>query len=117
MTLPYRADHVGRLLRPPEALAAHGDRAAARISPDELRAVEDRAILAALDLQRQAGLDVLSDGEYRRSRWAGEFAEAVNGFVPSDPPISFEWRMPDGSARQPAAGTAPAQAPGSAGQR
>ena len=100
MTLPYRADHVGSLLRPPEVLAAHADRAAGRISPDELRAIEDRAILAALDLQRQAGLDVLSDGEYRRSSWAGEFADAVDGFVSSDPPIAFEWRMPDGSERR-----------------
>jgi 5-methyltetrahydropteroyltriglutamate--homocysteine methyltransferase len=117
MPPPYRADHVGSLLRPPEVLEAHAARAAGRISPEELRAIEDRAILIALDLQRQAGLDVLSDGEYRRSSWAGEFAAAVDGFVTSDPPISFEWRMPDGSERQPAAGTTPAQAPGSAGQR
>jgi 5-methyltetrahydropteroyltriglutamate--homocysteine methyltransferase len=117
MPPPYRADHVGSLLRPPEVLEAHAARAAGRISPEELRAIEDRAILVALDLQRQAGLDVLSDGEYRRSSWAGEFAAAVDGFVTSDPPIAFEWRMPDGSERQPAAGTAPAQAPGSAGQR
>ncbi|HLH22176.1 MAG TPA: hypothetical protein VK066_06615 [Chloroflexota bacterium] len=117
MTPPYRADHVGSLLRPPEVLEAHAARAAGRISADELRAIEDRAVLAALDLQRQVGLDVLSDGEYRRASWAGEFADAVEGFVTADPPIAFEWRMPDGSARQPAAGTTTAPAPGSAGQR
>src|SRR5438128_291881 len=102
MPPPYRADHVGSLLRPPEVLQAHAARREGRISSDELRAVEDRAILAALALQREVGLDVLSDGEYRRASWAGEFAEAVDGYVDAAPPIAFEWRLPDGSARQPA---------------
>ncbi len=97
MTAPYRADHVGSLLRPPEVLEAHAARAEGRISPEALREIEDRAILAALDLQRQVGLDVLSDGEYRRSSWAGDFADAVDGFVAAEPPLSFQWRMPDGT--------------------
>jgi 5-methyltetrahydropteroyltriglutamate--homocysteine methyltransferase len=116
MPPPYRADHVGSLLRPPEVLDAHAARAEGRISADELRAVEDRAILAALDLQRRAGLDVLSDGEYRRSSWAGEFADAVDGFVAAAPPVAFEWRMPDGSPRQPQASEA-GSPPSTTGQR
>src|SRR3954451_1081119 len=96
MTTAYRADHVGSLLRPPEVLEAHAARAEQRISPEELRAIEDRAILMALELQRQVGLDVLSDGEYRRLSWAGDFPEAVDGYVSSEPPIPFNWRMPDG---------------------
>ena len=96
MAAPYRADQVGSLLRPPEVLEAHAARAEGRISPEELRGIEDRAILMALDLQRQVGLDVFTDGEYRRSNWAGDFSDSVEGYVSSEPPISFEWKMPEG---------------------
>ena len=105
MTTSYRADHVGSLLRPPEVLEAHVAHAQQRLSPDELRQVEDRAILLALDLQRQAGLDVFSDGEYRRSSWAGDFPAAVDGYVAAELPIAYQWRMPDGTLREaPSAG-------------
>src|SRR5438876_1106150 len=96
MTTTYRADHVGSLLRPREVLDAHAAHARGKISADQLREVEDNAILMVLDLQRQIGIDVLSDGEYRRSSWAGGFPEAVDGYVSSSPPIPFQWRMPDG---------------------
>ena len=98
MAAPYRADHVGSLLRPPEVLEAHAARAEGRISPDQLREVEERAILMVLDLQRQVGLDVFTDGEYRRSNWAGDFSDSVEGYVSAEPPISFEWQMPEGVA-------------------
>lgn len=90
---PFRADHVGSLLRPPEVLAAHADHAAGQISVERLREIEDRAILTVLDVQRQAGIDVLSDGEYRRSNWAGDFAAAVDGYVSATMPISFAWKF------------------------
>ena len=97
MTTTYRADHVGSLLRPPEVLKAHAAHAEGKVSAEQLREIEDKAILTALDLQRQVGLDVLSDGEYRRATgWAGDFPEAVHGYVSSEPPIPFNWRMPDG---------------------
>lgn len=87
----YRADHVGSLLRPPELLAAHAALAERRLTPDEARAVEDRAILAALALQREVGLDVFSDGEYRRRAWASDFAEAVDGYVEGSAPVALAW--------------------------
>jgi 5-methyltetrahydropteroyltriglutamate--homocysteine methyltransferase len=96
MTTTYRADHVGSLLRPQEVLDAHAAHAKGQISAEQLREVEDKAILMVLDLQRQVGLNVFSDGEYRRSSWAGGFPEAVDGYVSSEPPIPFHWRMPDG---------------------
>ena len=92
----YRADHVGSLLRPPEVLQAHADHAAQRISADQRRQIEDHAILAALDVQKQVGLDVFTDGEYRRGNWAGDFAAAVEGYVQGEPPIRFQWRLPEG---------------------
>ena len=65
----YRADHVGSLLRPPAVLEARAAHAARRLSLDQLRDIEDKAIIEALEMQRQAGIDVFTDGEYRRSWW------------------------------------------------
>jgi 5-methyltetrahydropteroyltriglutamate--homocysteine methyltransferase len=100
MTTKYRADQVGSLLRPPEVLEAHAAQARGEISLEQLREIEDQAILMVLDLQRRTGLDVLTDGEYRRSSWAGGFPEAVDGYVSSAPPIAFQWRMPEGIERE-----------------
>ena len=55
-TPPFRADHVGSLLRPPDLLAARDDFAQGRIGADQLRAVEDDAIRDAVRLQEDAGL-------------------------------------------------------------
>ncbi len=99
MAAPYRAEQVGSLLRPPEVLEAHAAYAEGRIPLEELRRIEDAAILQALELQRQAGIEVLTDGEYRRSSWAGDFSDSVDGYVDGEPPISFDWRMPDGTER------------------
>jgi 5-methyltetrahydropteroyltriglutamate--homocysteine methyltransferase len=75
----YRADHVGSFLRPPELLAA------AEAHDPRLRALEDEAILRVLELQRDVGVDVYSDGEYRRTWFAGAWGEAVEGLVPAPP--------------------------------
>jgi 5-methyltetrahydropteroyltriglutamate--homocysteine methyltransferase len=77
----YRADQVGSLLRPPELLKARADYAEGKIPLEDLRQEEDRAILDVLHLQRQIGLDVLTDGEYRRGAWMTDMASAVEGFV------------------------------------
>jgi 5-methyltetrahydropteroyltriglutamate--homocysteine methyltransferase len=106
MATIYRAEHVGSLLRPTEVLEAHAAFAERRLSEQELRAIEDSAILDALDMQRQVGLDVVTDGEYRRSNWAGDFTASVEGYVQAEPPIRFHWKMPEtlasgeGSMRQ-----------------
>ena len=60
------ADVVGSLLRPPELLAAQDDLAAERVTRAAFKAVEDTAVDAAIDLQEEAGLEVLTDGEMRR---------------------------------------------------
>lgn len=99
----FRADHVGSLLRPPEVLQAHDDYAAGKISLEQLRTIEDKAVLAVIDLQKQVGLDVISDGEYRRASWAGDFFEAVEGYVDGPLPITFDWRLPDQLKNAPGA--------------
>jgi len=98
VTPNYRADHVGSLLRPPAVLQARADFSQQRISQAQLTQIEDEAILAALEMQRQVGLNVLTDGEYRRHDWVGDFTSSVDGYVTSQPPIRFEWRLPEAVA-------------------
>ncbi|MCA1647656.1 MAG: hypothetical protein LC797_20070 [Chloroflexi bacterium] len=95
MTPNYRADHVGSLLRPPALLQARDDFAQKRISQAQLTEIEDRAVLAALEMQRQVGIDVQTDGEYRRHDWVGDFTSSVDGYVSAQPPIRFEWKLPE----------------------
>jgi 5-methyltetrahydropteroyltriglutamate--homocysteine methyltransferase len=90
----YRADQVGSLLRPPELLAAREAHAAGMLTLEQLRAVEDEAILTALEMQRAAGIDVFTDGELRRRAWMSDLAEAVEGFTPGH--VELEWRGPGG---------------------
>ena len=97
MAESYRADHVGSLLRPAELLEARASQQAGRLSLDQLRGIEDRAILQALEMQRQVGMDVFSDGEYRRSWFSGGLAESVEG-VMYDPESgsASPWQGPQG---------------------
>ena len=92
MPTSYRAQHIGSLLRPPELLKARAAYAAGGLPLDQLRAVEDRAILQVLEKQRQIGLDVVTDGEMRRGSWLTDMADAVDGFVPERMPL--EWKGP-----------------------
>jgi 5-methyltetrahydropteroyltriglutamate--homocysteine methyltransferase len=76
---PFRADHVGSLLRPPELLAARRRRQAGEISADELRRVEDAAIREAVKMQEAAGLRSITDGEFRRTFFHIDFLERLQG--------------------------------------
>jgi len=94
MTTRFRAEQLGSLLRPPELLAARAARAAGEIAIEDLRAQEDRAILAAMEKQRSIGLDILSDGEMRRGSWLTDMADAVDGFVSEK--VALDWKGPGG---------------------
>jgi 5-methyltetrahydropteroyltriglutamate--homocysteine methyltransferase len=76
---PFRADHVGSLLRPPELLRARRDHAAGRIDGDELRAAEDVAIRDVVEMQRDVGLRTVTDGEFRRASWHMDFIYSLDG--------------------------------------
>jgi 5-methyltetrahydropteroyltriglutamate--homocysteine methyltransferase len=78
-TPPFRADHVGSLLRPPELLRAREDRAAGRIGAEELRAVEDAAIAEVVRMQHDVGLQSATDGEFRRTTWHMDFIYQLGG--------------------------------------
>jgi 5-methyltetrahydropteroyltriglutamate--homocysteine methyltransferase len=81
-----RADQVGSLLRPPALLQARIDFGAGRLDLAGLRAEEDRAILDAVRRQRDCGIDVCSDGEFRRANFMAGVSDAVDGFVQGEPP-------------------------------
>lgn len=73
-------DVVGSLLRPPELLKAQKDLEARAIMQPQFKAIEDRAVDEAIELQEQAGLDVVTDGEMRRLSFQSQMTAAVNGF-------------------------------------
>lgn len=74
-----RSDVVGSLLRPPELLEARDRSEAEEIGPPELKAAEDAAVIACLELQESCGLDVVTDGEMRRTSFQSQVAEALDG--------------------------------------
>ena len=76
---PFRADHVGSLLRPPELLRARDDFAAGRIGADDLRAIEDAAIREVVRMQAEVGLRSATDGELRRESWHMDFIYQLGG--------------------------------------
>jgi 5-methyltetrahydropteroyltriglutamate--homocysteine methyltransferase len=76
---PFRADHVGSLLRPDDLLKAREDQAAGRIDADELTAVEDEAIREVVRMQEDVGLRSATDGEFRRSSWHMDFIYQLGG--------------------------------------
>jgi 5-methyltetrahydropteroyltriglutamate--homocysteine methyltransferase len=94
MPTRFRADHVGSLLRPAALLAARTAHANGQLGLEALRQVEDSAVLEALQLQSDAGLEIFTDGEYRRGSWLTDLADAVEGFV-SDR-VLLEWHGPGG---------------------
>jgi len=78
---PFRADHVGSLLRLPELLRARQERQEGEISAAQLREVEDRCIQAVIKMQEEIGLEGITDGEYRRSLWHADFLKQFEGVV------------------------------------
>ena len=76
---PFRADHVGSLLRPRSLLAARDEHEAGRLSAEQLRLDEDAAIREAVDLQQQVGLRGITDGELRRGSWHMDFIYEIGG--------------------------------------
>jgi methionine synthase II (cobalamin-independent) len=76
---PFRADHVGSLLRPKSLLAARAQRKAGEITDEQLRAREDEAIEEVIALQRDVGLRTVTDGEFRRTSWHMDFIYSLGG--------------------------------------
>ncbi len=78
---PFRADHVGSLLRPPELRQAYKDRQARRIDDEYFAQILDRCTRDVVALQEAAGFRVVTDGEFRRGSYWGRFVERIDGFA------------------------------------
>jgi 5-methyltetrahydropteroyltriglutamate--homocysteine methyltransferase len=92
--LPARYDHVGSFLRPQYLLEARSDKAAGKITPEQLRVVEDKAISEIVKFQQDVGLKSITDGEFRRTYFHVDFLEQLGGV---DVGIPFTVKRPDGS--------------------
>jgi len=97
MDPPFRADHVGSLLRPQSVLKARADFAAGRIPADELRRVEDEAITDVVRMQQDVGLQSATDGEFRRTSWHMDFIYRLGGVHSTDEKLTVEFRNAEGS--------------------
>ena len=93
---PFRADHVGSLLRPPALKQARAERERGAIAAAALKAVEDREIEAVIRKQEEIGLKSATDGEFRRAFWNYDFLGALDGVEAylGERKISFQGPQP-----------------------
>src|SRR2546430_13834651 len=96
-TPPFRADHVGSLLRPARLLEAREKFAAGDLSADELGTVEDDAIRDVVAMQEDVGLQSATEGEYRRASWHMDFIYALDGITKTEGDITVQFRNPEGT--------------------
>jgi 5-methyltetrahydropteroyltriglutamate--homocysteine methyltransferase len=95
-TPPFRADHVGSLLRPKRLLRAREQFAASEISAQDLRAIEDDAIRGIVKMQRDVGLQSATDGEFRRASWHMDFIYQLGGVQKVAGDIKVQFHNADG---------------------
>jgi 5-methyltetrahydropteroyltriglutamate--homocysteine methyltransferase len=93
---PFRADHVGSLLRPKQLLAAREDYKQGRLSASGLRAIEDRCILEAVKMQQELGFQSATDGEFRRGSWHMDFLYQVGGVTRVEDNLKIQFRNAQG---------------------
>ena len=93
---PFRADHVGSLLRPASLLKAREARARDAISAEDLRRVEDDAIREAVRRQEEIGLRAVTDGEFRRIDWFMDFKYAIGGIEKLNETVKVPFRSAAG---------------------
>jgi 5-methyltetrahydropteroyltriglutamate--homocysteine methyltransferase len=94
---PFRADHVGSLLRPPVLLEARERFAAGEASAEELREIEDDAIRDVVRMQRQVGLQSATDGEFRRASWHMDFIYAIDGISQAEDDLKVQFHNERGT--------------------
>ncbi len=94
---PFRADHVGSLLRPRSLLQAREDLAAGTIDAAELRRLEDAAVEDVIALQREAGLRTVTDGELRRGSWHMDFIYRLDGISRASDNLAVHFKNAEGN--------------------
>jgi methionine synthase II (cobalamin-independent) len=93
---PFRADHVGSLLRPPELLKAREEFAEGRLDADGLRQVEDDAIRDVVRMQEDVGLQSATDGEFRRASWHMDFIYQLEGISKAEDDLVVHFKNAEG---------------------
>jgi 5-methyltetrahydropteroyltriglutamate--homocysteine methyltransferase len=93
---PFRADHVGSLLRPQKLLDARERRKSGQMTAQQLAAVEDEAIREAVKLQEDVGLEAITDGEFRRTFWHLDFLEQFANVTVIPPRIKARFHTREG---------------------
>ncbi len=93
---PFRADHVGSLLRTPDVLRARDDYAQGRISDVEKRRIEDAAVRAVVRMQEDIGLQGVTDGEYRRASWHMDFIYQIGGITKAQDNLKVQFHNEKG---------------------
>ncbi len=96
-TPPFRADHVGSLLRPRALLTAREKFAAGAFDAAELRAIEDEAISVVVAQQEGAGLQSATDGEFRRASWHMDFIYQLGGISKAPGNLAVKFRSASGT--------------------
>jgi 5-methyltetrahydropteroyltriglutamate--homocysteine methyltransferase len=96
---PFRADHVGSLLRPASLLAAREDAARGAISRERLREIENDAIRDAVALQEGIGLQGVTDGEMRRGSWHMDFLYQISGVTKAQDPTQIKFNNAAGGTQ------------------
>jgi 5-methyltetrahydropteroyltriglutamate--homocysteine methyltransferase len=88
---PFRADHVGSLLRPKHLFEARQQWREGKLSHDDLKAIEDACIREAVDMQEEVGLKGITDGDFRRDDWFLDFMFSLDGMERGEPrtPVPF----------------------------
>ena len=94
---PFRADHVGSLLRPKRLHEARANHAKGGIGDEALRAIEDECIREVVKLQEDVGLQGITDGEFRRAYWHLDFLEQIEGVKVTQGNFVSHFRKDDGS--------------------
>jgi len=94
---PFRADHVGSLLRPAALLKAREEFKEGRVDAAELKGVEDAAILDAIKLQEEIGLQSATDGEFRRTSWHMDFIYQLGGITKTDELLKVAFKNAEGT--------------------
>ena len=95
-TAPFRADHVGSLLRPPELLRARERHAAGELDAAGLRRVEDDAIREVVRQQEEVGLRSATDGEFRRASWHMDFIYRLGGVTRAQDQMKVQFHNAEG---------------------
>src|SRR6185436_4782885 len=96
MPAKYRADHIGSLLRPAELLQARN----ANSDTAQLRALEDKHILRAIERQKDLGFKIFTDGEFRRGNFMSDFNDAVEG-IDEGVAVARTWQTGAGASTRP----------------